>query len=94
MPRSGSGITSSAATSASSMIRAVVRRSCNWRERSTANPASATINSSLPNSEDWKLNPGNGIQRRAPAIGANPYTTRSSPIITAYSPSLYSRSRE
>jgi hypothetical protein len=54
------------------MIRAVVRRSCSWRERSTANPASATMIRILPNSDDWNCMNGSGIQRRAPSIGGIP----------------------
>ena len=52
------------------MIRAVVRHSWIRRERSTAKPASATMSSTLPNSEDWNCSNGSGIQRRAPWIGA------------------------
>ena len=94
VPRSGCGITISAGTSASSMIRAVVRRSCSRRERSTANADSDTISSTLPNSEGCSWKNGSGIQRAAPCTWGIPSTTRFSAIITPYRPYLYSRSRE
>ena len=83
VPRSGCGITISAGISASSMILAVVRRSCSRRERSTANAASDTISSSLPNSDDWNWKNGSGIQRRAPRTAGAPNTTRLSTISSA-----------
>ena len=76
------------------MIRAVVRRSCSRRERSTANAASDTISSTLPNSEDWNWKNGSGIQRCAPCTWGIPNTTMFSAIISPYRPYLYSRSRE
>ena len=72
VPRSGCGITIIAGISASSMIRAVVRRSCSRRERSTANAASDTISRILPNSEGWNWKNGSGIQRARPLHRRHP----------------------
>ena len=94
MPRSGCGITISAGISASSMIRAVVRRSCSRRDRSTANAARATISSAFPNSEDCTWKNGSGIHRWAPRITGIPNTTTFNAISSPYNPYLYSRSRE
>ena len=54
------------------MICAVVRRSLTPRPRETANPASATISSSLPNSDGWNWKNGSGIQRVAPLRRRHP----------------------
>ena len=94
VPRSGCGITIIAGISASSMIRAVVRRSCSRRERSTANADTDTISSTLPNSDGCSWKNGSGIHRAAPCTRGIPSTTRFSAIITPYRPYLYSRSRE
>ena len=78
---------------ASSMIRAVVRRSCSRRERSTANAeTTATTSSTLPNSDGCSWKNGSGIHRAAPWTLGIPSTTRFSAIITPYRPYLYSRS--
>ena len=76
------------------MIRAVVRRSCSRRERSTAKDPSAAMSMTLPNSEVCSWKNGSGIHRWAPRIDGMPNTTTLLARINPKSPYLYSRSRE
>jgi hypothetical protein len=84
-----------AGNTASRMMRLVVSRSLMRRIRSTMKPASASTSSSLPSSDDWKLKKPMSIERFDPrAVAPIPYTSTIAPIISPYTPSFHSRTRE